>query len=292
MRWSDSPIVSFIQDGATLTLGRGPEDARLLHLYGSQGLGLPPVSIAKSDRLGGDGSIVRGVRYGDREVFIPLLIEGLNVGHLDELRADLYARLAPHLGPVTVRVESPTMATVREITGYLKDGLTGDFGSGFHGTWQTLGLTFECPDPWWMGEQRLTELRVAPGTKPFISTSVPFFPVVLSGSTVQGAFDVEITGDAQVRPVWQVEGPGSDLVITVGSRRIAMSGEIKAGEIVTFDARTGAITPDRWSSVSLDTDADLLRLNPGRQRVEVTMVGATTASVVRLVYRERFAAAI
>lgn len=291
MRWTDSPVVSFSRGGRELTLGRDPE-ARVLHLYGSKGLGLPPVAIAKADRLGGDGSVVRGVRYGDRDVFVPVFMEADSVGELTVMRRDLYRLLAPHLGMVQVRVQDPATGTDRYISGYLKDGLDGDFGDGFHGVWQTLGLSFECPDPWWMGAEQLVELQVAPGSKPFISNSVPFFPVVLAGSVVQGVFDVNVTGDAEVRPVWQVTGPGSDLLLTVGGKQVSIKGLFKPGEVVTLDARTGTISPDRWADVSLDSDPDLLRLAPGRNRVAVVMAGATTASMVRLVYRERFMEAI
>ena len=43
----EAPIVSFSRDGEVFQLGRGPEDP-VLHLYGSKGLGAPPVSIASS----------------------------------------------------------------------------------------------------------------------------------------------------------------------------------------------------------------------------------------------------
>lgn len=289
MRWSDAPIVTLSRGGQAIELGRTGQDD-VLHLHGSTGLGLAPWSVAKSDRIGGDGSIVRGGRYGDREVFLPVWIGGDSVGDLTGRRRELYRLLAPHLGPVTVRVQDPVTGTDRSIEGVLKDGLEGDFGDTFHGVWQTLGLTFDCPDPWWMGEQHLQELQVAPGSKPFISDSVPFFPVVLAGSIVQGIFGVHVEGDAPVRPVWQVMGPGTDLIIASGGSQISVSGSFAAGEVVTFDGRDGSITPDIWDRVSDDTE--LFELAPGMNRVQVTMVGASTASIVRLVYRERFLEAI
>ena len=50
---AESPIVSFSRDGEALTLGRGTGEP-ILHLAGSDGLGLAPVSIAKSDLLAGE----------------------------------------------------------------------------------------------------------------------------------------------------------------------------------------------------------------------------------------------
>lgn len=282
---SDSPVVSFSRNGEVLTLGRGSDDP-VLHLYGSTGLGLAPVSVASSDRLSGDGSIVRGVRYGAREVFVPLMLEAESTAALSEVRRSLTALLAPHLGEVEVRVQDPVTGTDRMIRGYLREGLEGDFGSGYHGSWQTLGLTFECPDPWWLGPEQVTELRINPGSKPFISTSATFFPVMLAQSTVQGKFQVDIQGAGPVLPVWEVVGPGEDLVISNGRARIEVGGAFAAGSTVVLDAASGRITPDRWADVSLRSR--LFALEPGSQTITVTLVGATTDTLVRLTYRERY----
>lgn len=287
MTWSESPIVRFVRDGETFTLGRDPQSAPALHLHGSTGLGLPPVDISKSDRLTGDGSIVRGIRYTDREVYLPMLLEAKTVTELNTLRAGLYDLLAPDLGPVEVQVESEQ--GVRSITGYLTDGLTGDFGDEFHGAWQTLGLTFECADPWWSGPEQIETLRLNPGSKPFISTTVPFFPVTLAQSTVIGSFEVEIGGAGPVSPVWEVVGPGTDLVISNGTDRIEINGNFTSTPVV-IDTAAGRITPDRWADVTLRSR--LFQLQAGANRLTVTMVGATTASEVRLVYRERYRGAI
>ena len=285
MEWSDSPIVSFSRGGVVFELGRGPDDP-VLHLYGSTGLGLAPVSIKSSDRVAGDGAVVRGVRYGVRELYVPLLMESDSVAGLSAMRRELNRLLAPHLGPVEVRVQDPATGTDRMIRGYYREGLDGDFGSGFHGSWQTLGLTFECPDPWWLGPERTTELRVNPGSKPFISTVESFFPVLLAQSSVIGQFSVDISGDGPVWPSWEVVGPGSDLVIGRGSDRIEISGAFDAGSVTLIDTASGRIVPDRWADTSLRSR--LFSLEPGMHDLTVTMVGASTDTLVRLTYQERF----
>ena len=283
--WSDSPVVSFSRGGEDFVLGRSGEDS-VLHLYGSTGLGVAPVSVESSPRLTGDGSIVRGVRYDSREVYLPLFLESETVGGLSEVRRRLNRLLAPHLGPVDVRVVDPATDTDRMIRGYYTEGLDGDFGDGFHGTWQTLGLTFECPDPWWLGPERVKSLRVNPGSKPFLSESEPFFPVVLAESVVQGDWDIAVEGDGPVFPVWEVTGPGTDLRIIRGDDRIEIDGEVRAGETLRIDTAAGRITPDRWDDVSLRSR--LFPLDSGRNRLQVSMVGATEDTLVRLVYRERW----
>src|SRR5690606_41134885 len=90
--WVDSPIVSFSRDGRVVELGRSGESPAL-HLHGSTGLGLSPVDIKSSERLTGDGSIVRGVRYGARDVYVPLLLSGTELS-VTEARRDLRRLLA------------------------------------------------------------------------------------------------------------------------------------------------------------------------------------------------------
>lgn len=284
-RQADSPIVSFARDGQEFALASRPGSVALLR-YGATGLGLAPVEIAKSERLTGDGSVVRGVRYGDRDVYVPVRLSAPSTGELSELRRGLNELLAPHRGAVEVRVQDPATDTDRMIRGYYKDGLEGDFGTGYYGYWQTLGLTFECHDPWWLGPEQVTELRINPGSKPFISSTVPFFPVMLGQSSVIGRFDVDIRGAGPVLPSWEVVGPGTDLVIARGKDRIEISGNFPAGSPVLIDAATGRITPDRWPDVSLRSR--LFALEPGMQSLTVTLVGATTDTTVRLTYRERY----
>lgn len=289
-RWSDSPIVTLARDGEELALGRSGRDD-VVHLEGSMGLGIAPVELADSERLGGDGSITRGVRFGKREVFIPVFVEKASTGELHEWRRALNRLLSPVSGDpaaslVDIRIEDPTTGTSRMVRGIYKAGLEGDFGSDYRGHWQKLGLTFECPDPWWLGPERLRTLQVAPGTKPFLSQSVPFFPVVLAPSNVVGAWDIDVQGDGVVWPSWEVVGPGRDLLIESGSDRIFIEGEFSSTPTL-IQTRPRRITPvERWEDTSMDSV--LFPLKPGPNRVKVSMVGADANTLVRLVYRERY----
>ena len=288
--WEEAPIVTLSRSGQELTLGRSGTDD-VMHLNGSTGLGIAPVEIADSARLGGDGSITRGVRFGKRELFVPVFVEKSSVGALNEWRRALNRLVAPASGDpsaslVDITVEDPTTGTVRTVRGLYKDGLEGDFGDDYRGTWQTLGLTFECPDPWWLGPERLRTLQVAPGTKPFLSQTVPFFPVVLAPSNVVGAWDIDIRGDGEVWPSWEVVGPGRDLVIEAGSKRLEIRGEFPETPTL-IQTRPRRITP-RERFKDLVKGSTLFSLSPGVHQIKVSMVGADANTIVRLVYRERY----
>lgn len=287
--FATNPIVTFMRGGQEIELGRFPTDD-VVHLHGSTGLGLPPVQIAFSDRIGGDGSVTRGVRYGNRDIFLPLAIWKETKKEVTEFRRELYKALAPHLGMVQIRVQDPATGTDRYIEGYLKDGLEGDFGDDFRGTYQTFGLTFECPDPWWKGEQKELILRLNQGAKPFISNTVPFFPVILAQSSAQGTFDITVAGDDAVFPVWEFIGPGTDPTVSGDNGTFMINTTLRPGESIVFDMKTGRMTPDLWQSVPLSSSP--FKLEPGKNTIRATMVDANVNSMIRGVYRERFLEAI
>ena len=116
---------------------------------------------------------------------------------------------------------------------------------------------------------------------------MPFFPVMLAQSSVQGVFQVDIKGAGPVDPIWEVHGPGTDLRISNDVEVIEMDGNFPAGEPVLIDVADGEITPN---SRCIDTSvrSRLFKLERGLQTITVTPVGATTETLVRLTYRERY----
>lgn len=282
----DRPIITFYRGGEELVLGRGA-DSPLLHLHGSTGLGLPPVNFALTDNIGADGSTVRGVRYTARDIFIPVLAHTPNYADTSDLRDRLYGLLAPHLGPVTIRLFNPVSNSTREVQGYLKDGLEGDFANDFHGTYQTFGLTFTCPDPWWTSQDKLTSFRTDPATKPFISKTHSFFPIMLASSSVQGNFNLHLGGEAPVSPIVRITGPGVDPSLIVNGNTFSMTHTLRAGESITIDSSTGNLEPvSLWEKVPLSSKMPVL--SPGMNKVQLVMSGGTPQSSIEFTYKEKF----
>src|SRR5690625_2044566 len=124
----------------------------------------------------------------------------------------------------------------------------------------------------------------------------PFFPVVLASSVIEGAYQLNIQGDANAWPIWEITGPGEDLLIenTETKERIFIQGEF--GEKVNIDTRPTIAhiyseTKDEgelWERV--DDDYRLFPLNPGLNKIRITMVNARPNSLVRLRYSETWLA--
>ena len=142
-----------------------------------------------------------------------------------------------------------------------------------------------------------SELWTVPAP-PDDTMAVPFGAMRLSASTVQGATEVTIRGDADAEAVLLIDGPGEDLEVineTTG-QRIFVSGVID--ETLTIDSRGGwqdiysesMRDGQWWARVDANAPEELITLRPGVNRIRVTMVNAHPSSSVRLLYRETYRA--
>ena len=124
--------------------------------------------------------------------------------------------------------------------------------------------------------------------------AVPFFPIMLSSSTIQGARQIDIQGDADAYPIWTVYGPGEDFEIinrTTGER-FFLEGEITSP--ITIDTRTEQLSADGMSNMELwarvPRELSTFPLKPGRNDISFVIVNATEQSKVELRYAEQWRA--
>lgn len=265
---------------------------------GMTGTGTAPRELTFSELARG-GAVIRHRRKTNRELMVPLDVFH---GHGEDAYSKLEdsRRRLENICEDVVEIRLETKDGFRSAFGYLKEGLEGDFAKAVVNQFRmNLPLTFTCPDPWWYGQEHVLTQKVDAGRKTFLTSLggpnyIPFFPVVLASSTVDGAYQLDIRGDAEAWPVWEITGPGEDLLIeNIDSHeRIFISGEF--GELVTVDAKLGDIYSDTftrgelWDRASLDTK--LFTLKPGRNRIKITMVNARPDSEIRLRYRETWRA--
>ena len=280
--------------GESITLDpTGTTGTPLVLIEGSEGLGMAPAEWATSPRLAGHGSTVRGGRLSERSIFIPFLVDAATSQEYDMLMERL-SRLVSPLDParLMLRVQPYGRETYREIEVRYKGGLDSP-GGAYHGTWGSVGLELMASEALWSGAAETAIKQVAPGSRPFISDTVPFLPVTLSESVVVGHVVVEVRGDAPTWPKWTVTPPGSDLLIShVNSKsQFQLLGSLT--EPVVIDMGTGALTSkskplgELWDQVPADRGA-LFELRPGRNVMTFSMVGSNTESMVHMEYRPQY----
>lgn len=281
-----------------ITLSRGEESIQLgsddfypgkLLTFGATGLGIAPVENELVSIPSGHGALLRHTRLQEREIFLPVVLFGRTFEECDEHRDELMRLVDPTKGPVRITVQSKTRdREARWIDAIYSAGLDGDYGSGHTGFTHKLGLKFKAPSAFWSKDTVTRQWQIAPGVKPFLSRAQAFFPVILTSSSIAGAFRIDVDGEQPVWPTWTVTGPGTDLTIESGGKRIKIDGTLKAGEAITIDTANGDVyngqnmNGELWSRVSLDTQ--LFQLQPGGQDVQVTLTGATEQSMLTLAY--------
>lgn len=290
------PVISFHRAGGeSFVLGAPKQGQPASLLYGSQGLGVSPVSVASSPRLAGHGSTLRGKRLEGREIFIPVLLEAPTMSDLNTIRDELTRILSP-LDPreLTLRVSVEGRDGWREIPVHYVNGLSGDYGDGYYGDWQSIGLEFEALDALWRGEPVQYGRQITPSSKPFLSKTEHFFPIILSSSVVTGGLAIDVEGDAPTAPMWMITPPGDDLLIehVDTGAKFFMDGLIT--EPISLDMKTGRLVAETeqdgqlWDRVSVDSR--IFELTPGHNRLKFVMAGATELSRVDITYTPQYLA--
>lgn len=274
-------------------------------LDGVRGFGLPEREIESTPLPAVHGSVFRSTRFGESEMMLPVAFRDENQSKV-ALRVREFERvLAPASSePVELIVRAPELGTVRRRWCYYQDGLQGGLGGqDSHVWWRHCAVKLLALDPLWFGQTRVQEQRVSAARKAFLTASstgtgagVPFFPVMLSDSTVEGAYVLDIQGDAEVWPVWEVTGPGEDLLIQNDATgdRIFVEGQI--GETITITTRpqeqdvvsASAMDGSLWERVS--EDSTFFPLQPGINKVRMSMVSGKPESTVTLKYVEQWMA--
>lgn len=287
------PTVTISRGGESLRLGFSVTDDGYLLKRGVTGLGIAPVEHELSAVSSGHGSLLRNTRLTDRELFFPIFVYGDSYEQVDKRRDALFSLLDPVKGPVRVSVQSRTRnSEVRWVDAVYSDGLDGDYGEDFRGCYQHFGVTLKAPSAFWSADPVSRLFQLDPGKKPFLSETSPFFPVILYSSSIAGRFELQVKGDKPVFPVFTVTGPGTDLKIQAGDKKIHFTGDIAAGRRITFDTAAGDVYDAEnhdgqlWDRVSLDSD--FFQLNPGANTVTVSFTGANEKSLLELTYKPQY----
>ncbi|MFI5974810.1 phage distal tail protein [Streptomyces sp. NPDC051452] len=256
---------------------------------GIRGLDLPGYDFYTDASPQIDGNALRGLRAQAREVFLP-------VAFFDTDRAAFMARkrsfirtLNPYLGLGTLTLTEAD-GSYRTIEAHYVSGFEGDTGqdsSGLH--WQTVGLTFSCPSPYWLGES--VQLEFGAGAT---GNFFPVLPVVVRDSQVLGATVIDNPGDASAFPVWMIHGPATSVVISNDTTGLSFSvtASLGSSDVLVVDTRervqTAVLngTTNWWPNLA--ADSDLWSLQPGLNNVSLTLVGTNSSTTVQLDYQPRY----
>ena len=267
-------------------------------LAGVEGIGPAPVESTITPLAAG-GGIRRHYRPTESEIYLPIRYRSVFRGNI-HAGADHLAEYAGADGsPVELVVKADsTDYQSRSKTVFYKSGL--DTPTVYEQGYIAYGLTFDYVDPYWYGDEQSQTLRLGDPLKPFItaptpagSEAVPFIPVVLGNSALDGDATLDVSSQLPVYPTWIVTGPGADLRIETNGVVFELRGKIPDRVEITTDPRTGIdITGDGmtrgelWERVPLSSE--LAPLKPGRNKIRISMTGVEGPSSVTVRYRGRY----
>ena len=283
----EEPIVLFSNGQTPYTL-----------LEGVEGFGLPEYDYKTAEHPGGVGAVLQGTRVKEREIYLPLHIQGANQDEVMRHWAALQRMVHPGGGGCVLEI-TPENKDSRRITVLYKEGLQGNFGSTYRKFWYTFGLKLVALSPYWRGWPEVFVWKTQTNSKPFISggeqvKTHKFFPVILDASAVATGRRVTIYSDHPVSPVWSVHGPITDLKIQDGNNNtLGFAGTIAPGDSLTIDTgnyvlsyvRGGVIQPSDDSLYArLGEGSEMFQLPPGESSIRVAGSGMNANSRIELSY--------
>lgn len=257
---------------------------------GRLGFDMPPIAVTRESVPLQPGARFRQARHQVRELTVPILLDDPN----PVMQRATLRRLAQILDPV----RGAGALRVTAIDGQARE-IACRYVSGFEGamteaTWSPVMarrvLVFQADDPYWYDATPVTAQYGLSTPSVFF----PIFPLVLSASTVLADATLVNDGDVEAWPVWDVAGPGDNLVLrnlTTG-RAIVLNSSLTLGQSVEIDTRPGAKTVVRNDGANLfgqlSADSALWQLVRGSNLVRLELNGATVDSTVSLSFRRRW----
>lgn len=242
------------------------------------------------------GSFWNGVRATSKELLLPIIIRDPDRNNLLAKRRQFAASVSPVNGSGLCTVTSAWPdGSSRSIDCRYVDGLeAGAQGPGEYGvTTMKYNIRFIADDPYFYGPRQFLgpySLGVSSRTELPIPGADTFFEVVTS-PFIGGGISVNVLGDVAAYPVWQFNGPYSQIIAqnaTTGkSWTITYSAATNSNLLTISTAPSNSYIVDefginRWSS--LTSGNQLWSLINGTNILNISLTGADGTSVATLSY--------
>jgi hypothetical protein len=278
-------------DGTTINLTDRSSGYRVLDR--TTGLTSPSYDLSSSRYAGIDGAALTALSALPRDITLAMLVEGADRATFRARVARLVHSMRPKAGMGQL-VATDELGKVRQISCFYKGGLEGTEQRGEKSAdrWWKASVQLWAPTPWFSGETRVIDFGLGAPT-----TFFPFFPLVLSPSSIQGQLSIDLSdADAPAYPVWTITGPGTALTlanVTTGAV-IQVNAALGDGQSMIIDTRQGFQSVRRGDGTnlmgSLASDPAMWPLADGVvNQVSALLTGANASSRIRGSYAPQYA---
>lgn len=259
------------------------------YVRGIDGRFMPSTTFSVYDVPGDDGQVVRGTRFPNRLIQIPWTVTASGRAAVRTFLRNSARTMRAHDDAGTLTL-TPDGGSAYTLAAYLEDGLEGGDADGSP-TMQRLVLRFRSFDPYW---QDASATNLSYPLDEDSGLMLPWPPINVSPSTIYASVTIDNDGDAEAWPVWTIEGPGSNLVLTNATtgESLAIDYDFAAGEFLEIDTRPGhkSVTIDGVNAFQFVTGA-LWPLAVDANNIDIGFNAADANTAVGLSYRRRWVAA-
>lgn len=248
--------------------------------------GLTGTGMVKADLRvtpsAGDGGTWRSTRRQSRDIDLPVTVLGSS-------RDDVEAKLRRLSNALSDRVGTPKLRVTYgdgsswELDVHYVGGAETQHGSDAGDFFCTWAMTLQAPDPYWVSTTaQQYAVKASGATRGLlgapVGTTATLSALRVSTSQAIGTLAVENTGDVDAYPVWVIDGPSTNVAVTIGGVGFAYTETLVAGDRITIDTRTATVTnasgTNKYSK--LGTAPKLFRIPPGTSTLSITATGADT----------------
>lgn len=253
---------------------------------GVLGFGVPATNV-RIDQSAADGGVWRNTRRGVREVDMPIVVFGATRDETELKLRRLANLLHDHSGATTIRA-SYSDGTAWQLQGHYVAGAETTFGEDAGEHWARWVVSLQCPNPFWV---RTSSEQYNLGTGATGRSLIPNLSELrISSSQAIGVMQVENPGDVAAYPVWQFQGPTTNITITSEAGQVfSYTAAIATGAKVFVDTVAGTVRDAAGNNLysNLGASPKLFSIPAGSTQVNVTATGADANTLLSLYFQPR-----
>lgn len=245
-----------------------------------------PVYKLQSSRLPlAEGSQFSRMSVEERGLDLQVKVRGQTRDGLYALLRDISQRMDPTKGEGQVKVI--TAAGETRLLTCRPEGMTQVEETE---TNAELQLSYTANDPYWYADGEITVVFTQGGT---VVTFFPFFPLLITNSTVFSSQTINNPGDAIAYPILTITGPGQAISLrnmTTG-KMVSLDMILSEGDMIVIDTRIGKKTLTLNGNNVFDRlvkGSSFWSLNPGNNSVNVEINSSTGATSAQIRFTPRY----
>jgi hypothetical protein len=245
---------------------------------GVTGFGIPQ-PLLRIDASAGDGGQFRYLKREVRELDLPITVLSNNQDNLEPKLRRL-ARLMAGKFKLTANYAN---GQVWFLDLYLAGGANTTFGDSGNKRFAKWVVNAKAPQPFWQSQTPTNFFVSADDTaRGLLGEETSLSELRIKSGQATGSVAVQNTGDVQTPVFWRIDGPSTEISISLNGLGFTFVDALEAGDTLFIDSELGTVVDangDNFYS-GLGPVPKFFFLKPGENVVEILATGADTETKI------------